>query len=78
MTDIGFRNGDKILSVNGQDINYFEDLPEKVLMAGGGQVDIIRDGVRQTINIPTAILGKLAERKKERIPFFSSQNSCDC
>ncbi len=70
MTDIGFRNGDKILSVNGQDINYFEDLPEKVLMAGGGQVDIIRDGVHQTINIPTAILGKLAERKRNGSLFF--------
>src|SRR5450631_388079 len=42
MIDIGFRDGDKILSANGQDINYFEDEPEKVLMAGGGHVDIIR------------------------------------
>ena len=70
MYDIGFRNGDKIISVNGQDINYFEDLPEKVLMAGGGQVEIIRDGVHQNISVPTAILGKLAERKRNGSLFF--------
>ncbi|HEY4936540.1 MAG TPA: site-2 protease family protein, partial [Puia sp.] len=71
MYDIGFRNGDKILSVNGQDINYYEELAEKVLMAGGGQVDIIRDGVHQSISIPTAILGKLAERKRNGSLFFA-------
>ncbi len=70
MYDIGFRNGDKILSVNGQEINYFEELPEKVLMGGGGEVDIIRNGVHQTIKIPTAILGKLAERKRNGSLFF--------
>jgi regulator of sigma E protease len=70
MYNVGFRNGDKILSVNGQDINYFEDIPEKVLMAGGGHVEIIRDGVQQSINIPTAILGKLAERKRNGSFFF--------
>jgi regulator of sigma E protease len=70
MYNIGFRDGDKILSANGQDINYFEDIPEKVLMAGGGQVDIIRDEVHQTVNIPTAILGKLAERKRNGILLF--------
>jgi len=70
MYNVGFRNGDKILSVNGQDINYFEDIPEKVLMAGGGHVEIIRNGVQQSINIPTAILGKLAERKRNGSFFF--------
>ena len=70
MYNIGFRNGDKIVSVNGQDINYFEDLPEKILMAGGGEVDIIRDGGHQSIKIPTAILGKLAERKRNGSLFF--------
>jgi regulator of sigma E protease len=39
-------------------------------MAGGGHVEIIRDGVQQSINIPTAILGKLAERKRNGSFFF--------
>ncbi len=70
MYNIGFRNGDKILSVNGQEINYFEELPEKILMGGGSQVDIIRNDAHQSINIPTAIIGKLAERKRNGLLFF--------
>ncbi len=70
MYDIGFRNGDKILSVNGQEINYFEELPEKILMGGGSQVDIIRNDAHQSINIPTAIIGKLSERKRNGLLFF--------
>ncbi len=78
MYNVGFRNGDKILSVDGQDIDYFDDLPEKVLMGGGGHVDLIRDGVHQTIDLPTAIIGKLVERKKKRLYFLSSPRSCNC
>jgi regulator of sigma E protease len=70
MYDVGFRDGDKIVSVNGQPINYYDELAEKVLMAGGGQVEVIRDGEQQSINIPTAILGKLAERKRNGSLFF--------
>jgi regulator of sigma E protease len=70
MYNIGFRNGDQILSVDGQNIAYFEELPEKVLMGGGARVEIIRDGSHQTITIPTAILGQLAERKRNGSLFF--------
>jgi len=70
MYNVGFRNGDKILSIDGQDINYFEELAEKVLMGGGAHVDIIRDGAHETITIPTAILGQLAERKRHGSLFF--------
>ncbi|HEY8733811.1 MAG TPA: RIP metalloprotease RseP [Puia sp.] len=70
MYKIGFRNGDKILSVNGKEITYFDDLPEKILMGGGGPVDLIRDGVHQTIDLPTALIGKLVERKKNSSVLF--------
>src|SRR5450432_43781 len=59
MYNIGFRNGDKILYVNGKEVAYFDDLPEKILMGGGGPVDLIRDGQHQTIDLPTALIGKL-------------------
>src|SRR5450432_29801 len=59
MYNIGFRNGDKIQSVNGKEVVYFDDLPEKILMGGGGPVDLIRDGQHQTIDLPTALIGKL-------------------
>jgi regulator of sigma E protease len=70
MYHIGFRNGDKILSVNGKEIAYFDDLPEQILMGGGGPVDVIRNGVHQTIDLPTALIGKLVERKKNSSVLF--------
>jgi regulator of sigma E protease len=70
MYNIGFRNGDKILSVNGKEVAYFDDLPEKILMGGGGPVDLIRDGQHQTIDLPTALIGKLVERKKNSSVLF--------
>ena len=39
-------------------------------MGGGSHVDIIRDGVHQTIDLPTALIGKLAERKRNGSLFF--------
>ena len=70
MYNVGFRNGDKILSVNGKPIVYFDDLPEKILMAGGGKVEIIREGVHQNIDLPTAIIGQLVERKRNSPVLF--------
>ncbi|MDP4214466.1 MAG: RIP metalloprotease RseP [Bacteroidota bacterium] len=64
MYHIGFRNGDKIISVNGDTVEYFDDLPKKILMGGGGRVDLIRDGEHQSIELPTALIGKIVERKK--------------
>ncbi len=70
MYHIGFRNGDKIVSVNGEPVVYFEDLPKKILLAGGGRVDVIRDGVHQNIDLPIALIGKLVERKKTSLLLF--------
>ena len=54
----------------GKPVEYFDDLPEKILMGGGGQVDVIRDGVHQTIELPMALIGKLVERKKNSPVLF--------
>ncbi len=70
MYNIGFRNGDKILSVNGKEVVYFDDLPESILMGGGAHVDLIRDGQHQTIDLPEALIGKLVERKKNSPVLF--------
>ena len=70
MYHIGFRDGDKILSVNGESVDYFDDLPKKILMGGGGHVDIIRDGEHQNIDLPMALIGKLVERKRNSPVLF--------
>ena len=70
MYHIGFRDGDKIISVNGEPVEYFYDLPKKILMGGGGHVDIIRDGEHLNIDLPMALIGKLVERKKNSPVLF--------
>jgi regulator of sigma E protease len=70
MYHIGFRNGDQILSVNGEPVVYFDDLPKKILMGGGGHVEVIRDGAHQNIELPMALIGKLVERKKNSPVLF--------
>jgi regulator of sigma E protease len=64
MYQIGFRNGDKVVSVKGEPVVYLDDLAEKILLGGGGQVEVIRDGAHQNIDLPMALIGKLVERKK--------------
>ncbi|MFI5124516.1 MAG: RIP metalloprotease RseP [Chitinophagales bacterium] len=62
MYEMGFRNGDKIISVNGEPVVYFDDLPKKLLL--GENVELERDGVKQTIHLPVNMLGKLIEKKR--------------
>ena len=42
MNDIGLKNGDKIEAVNGEPIEYFNDLPAKILL--GRKITLKRDG----------------------------------
>jgi regulator of sigma E protease len=64
MHDIGLRNGDKILSVNGEAVNYFDDLPAKIIL--GNQLTISRDGKEQTITLPQNMIERLVEKKGKR------------
>jgi regulator of sigma E protease len=68
MYDMGFRNGDKILSVNGEPVTYYDDLVKKLLL--GDQVEIERDGAKQTIHLPVNLIGKLVEKKRTGQSFF--------
>src|SRR5689334_23237186 len=52
---LGFQNGDKILSVNGDSIRYFEDIQPKVLI-GGRKVILDRNGETKEINLPIALI----------------------
>ena len=70
MYNMGFRNGDKILSINGKPLDYFDDLTTGIIMGGGGKVELIRDGKDQTIELPVALIGKVVERKKSKADIF--------
>ncbi len=62
---IGFRDGDKIVSVNGDTIKYFDDVPKKILI-NSKQVVVNRNEENITLQIPTDILGQLSTKKLDR------------
>ncbi|MFN8253563.1 MAG: RIP metalloprotease RseP [Ferruginibacter sp.] len=65
MYEIGFRDGDQIVSVNGQPIKYFEDVPKKVLI-NSEKVVVNRNGQNITVEVPNDLLGKLSTKKIDR------------
>ncbi len=64
MTDIGLKNGDKIVSVNSEPIEYFNDLPAKILL--GREIVLNRHDSSKVINIPINMIEKLVEKKGKR------------
>ncbi len=62
--NIGFRNGDKILAVDGKPINDFEHALRELTVAGD-KATVLRDGKEVTFSIPTDLLGKLIENKNK-------------
>jgi regulator of sigma E protease len=67
MHKLGFQSGDKIISVNGDSIKYFEDIQAKVLI-GGRKVLLERNGQVKELDLPINLIGKVITRKdKKRI-----------
>jgi regulator of sigma E protease len=64
MIRMGLQNGDKIKSVNGEPVEYFDDLPAKILL--GKQIVLERNGKEETINIPINMIEQLVEKKGKR------------
>jgi regulator of sigma E protease len=83
--NVGIKTGDKIISIDGQKIeNFDDDTNMKVIMAK--EILIERNGQQQTIKIPTDFVDKLSKHEKSllispRMPFVignlqdGSQNS---
>lgn len=70
MYEIGLRDGDKVISVNNDTVQYFEDLPKKILFSGGGQIQVIRNGNPEVVQIPVSVIGQLIEKKKSKGRFI--------
>ena len=64
MYQSGLRNGDKILSVNNQPIEYYENLNAAVITGNSLQVE--RNGDMRTINLPVNLIEQLVEGKHKR------------
>ena len=70
MYNIGLRNGDKVVSVNGDSIKYFDDAAKKILFSGGGMIAVERNGKPVNVAIPRKFIGDLVEKKKSKSPLM--------
>ncbi len=70
MYDIGLRSGDKIVSVNGDSIKYFDDVAKEILFSGGGNIEVIRDEKPTNVTIPVSLIGQLVEKKRSKTPLM--------
>ena len=64
MYDAGLKDGDKIVSIGGEPVAYFDDVNKEILTAKEMVVD--RNGVEKKIIFPTDLVGKLVESKRRR------------
>ena len=65
---IGLENGDKVVSVNGEPIKYFNDLPAKILL--GREIVVDRNGKKENISVPINMIEQLVEKKGKRNPLL--------
>ncbi len=67
MYNIGFRDGDKIKSVDGETIEYFDDVLKKVIIKGEvAKVLVDRNGADVNVTVPENILGQLSTKKIDK------------
>lgn len=60
---VGLRNGDIILSIDGEAITDFERMKRKGLL--GSSMEVQRDGKNITLEIPQNLIGQLVENRKK-------------
>jgi regulator of sigma E protease len=69
-SEIGFRTGDKIVSVNGKQIHYFDEaMTAEIVMSDNATYEVERDGKLISITLPNDFLKKLT--KNTRSIFFT-------
>ena len=66
--DIGFRNGDKIISVNGVEPERYEDIFKEVIF--GGQVKVLRNNQVDSFTVKTDFIGRLIKERERQILFY--------
>jgi len=70
----GFINGDKIISINGENVFEKTDVSEKIVIEGKTQVVVLRDTDEITLNLPANFSEQILAAKEkifmsERVPF---------
>lgn len=63
-SELGFRNGDKVISVDGIEVQDYTDVLKKVLVVNRS-VKVEREGRILDLLMPVDLIGKLVEKKKK-------------
>lgn len=79
---IGLRDGDKIVSVDGEYIDRFNKIPLRVILNGAKTFEVERDGKPVTISIPESFAADLIHYKAisfidMRVPFLGLDSIAD-
>ncbi len=78
--NMGFRNGDKILSIGGKQIKNFQKITMEIVLNEAQTATVLRDGQKVVIHFPNGSLRKLIKQKPSyflspRIPFVDGKFS---
>lgn len=58
---IGLKAGDKVLAINGEKLERFNDLKSSKVLMGNSTLTVLRDGQEQQISIPANILNTISD-----------------
>jgi regulator of sigma E protease len=77
--EMGFRNGDKILYLDGEYVENFEKIPVNLILNESQSATVLRNGDTVDVEFPDGSLGKLVKHKSPflmvRIPFIANSFS---
>ncbi len=77
--EMGFRHGDKIISLDGEYVEDFNKIPMTLVLNEVKDVDIIRGGKSMILTLPDGSLNKLINHRSKlftiRIPFIAGEFS---
>lgn len=78
--EMGFRNGDKIINIGGQDVKNFQKIPMVIVLNQAKYATIVRDNDTMTIDFPSNTISQLIKNNKNaglliapRIPFVAER-----
>ena len=64
--EIGFQNGDKILTIDGVYYENFSEIPEAILISGASEVLVDRNGETVSISIPSNLIERFIDKNESR------------
>jgi regulator of sigma E protease len=65
MYKMGFKDGDRVVAINGDSIKYFDDVAYKILIEGGN-VEVNRAGQKVVLPMDKDLLGQLSTKKIDK------------